>query len=191
MPQSDAALVSRCLAGDKTSFDALAAKYKDAVHRIAVRMTGSPSVAHDLTQEALVKAWLKLPQLQQPARFGGWLRTLAANTCKMWLRRQARNAVSLDELIDSGDGAAAAVAQQRVVSVEDEFECREQRRAVRQAVARLSEKNRIAVRLHYFSGMTCSEVAAALGVPVSTVAGRLHKSREILSADRHLRMHAT
>lgn len=190
MPHQDAALVSRCLAGDSASFDQLVAKYKGTVHRIALRMTGCSVTAHDLTQETLVQAWTKLPQLQEPARFGGWLRTVAANTCKMWLRRQTRDDVSLDDMMGTGDEAHAALAPHQAPSVQDEFETEERRRAVRGAVARLSEKNRTAVRLHYFRGMTCREVAGVLGVPVSTVAGRLHKSRKILSGDQHLRVHA-
>jgi len=190
VPQQDAALVSRCLAGDSTSFDELVAKYKTTVHRIALRMTGCSVTAHDLTQETLLQAWTKLAQLQEPARFGGWLRTVASNTCKMWLRRQSRDNVSLDELLGGGDEAHAALAKHHVASVQEEFEGEERRRAVRGAVARLSEKNRAAVQLHYFRGMTCREVASVLGVPVSTVAGRLHKSRKILSGDRHLRSYA-
>lgn len=190
MPQQDAALVSRCLAGDSTSFDQLVAKYKDTVHRIALRMTGCSVSAHDLTQETLLQAWVKLPQLQEPERFGGWLRTVAANTCKMWLRRQSRDDVSLDELIGMGDDSQGALSGHHAAAVQEEFECEERRRAVRGAVSRLSEKNRTAVRLHYFQGMTCREVARLLGVPVSTVAGRLHKSRKILGGDRHLRLYA-
>ena len=191
MPHQDAALVSRCLAGDSSSFDQLVAKYQGTVHGIALRMTGCSVTAHDLTQETLVQAWTKLSQLQEPARFGGWIRTVAANTCKMWLRRQTRDHVSLDDLMGSGDEAPAALARHQSASVQDEFESDERLRAVRGAVARLSEKNRAAVQLHYFRGMTCREVAGVLGVPVSTVAGRLHKSRKILSGDRHLRLYAT
>ena len=187
MPQQDAALVSRSLAGDSTSFDALVAKYKGTVHRIALRMTGCSVAAHDLTQETMLQAWVKLPQLQEPARFGGWLRTVAANTCKMWLRRQSRDDVSLDELMGAGDEGCSALDERHAASVHDEIESQERQQAVRGAVQRLSAKNRAAVRLHYFQGMTCREVADRLGVPVSTVAGRLHKSRKILSGDRHLR----
>jgi RNA polymerase sigma-70 factor (ECF subfamily) len=153
-------------------------------------MTGCSVTAHDLTQETLLQAWAKLSQLQEPARFGGWLRTVAANTCKMWLRRQTRDDVSLDELIGAGDEAPAALGAHHVASVQEEYEGEERRRAVRGAVARLSEKNRAAVQLHYFRGMTCREVASVLGVPVSTVAGRLHKSRKILSGDQQLRSYA-
>ncbi len=190
MPQEDAALVSRSQAGDSASFDALVEKYKGVVHRIALRMTGCSVAAHDLTQETLVQAWIKLSQLQEPARFGGWLRTVASNTCKMWLRRQSRDEVSLDELLGTGDDTHALLARHQVASVQDEYETVERRRAVRGAVGRLSEKNQVAVQMHYFRGMTCREVARELGVPVSTVAGRLHKSRKILSGDQGLRMQA-
>jgi RNA polymerase sigma-70 factor (ECF subfamily) len=185
VPQSDAVLVARSLAGDRRGFDALVARYKDTVHRITLRMTGSTWDAQDLAQESLVQAWVKLPQLAEPAKFGCWLRTVAANTCKMWLRRQRNGSVSLEDLGGDADGADAYLAEPQ--SVEQGYEAVEMRRSVRQAVRRLSDRNRAAVWMYYLEGQTCAEVASSLGVPVSTVAGRLHKSRKILGHDGRLR----
>jgi len=182
----DAVLVCRALAGDNNSFDVLMARYKELVHRIAYKMTGSVWEAQDLTQEAFLQAYVKLDQLAEPARFGGWLRALAANTCKMWLRRQRANTSSLETMLAEGEATHPALASDASEAVE-EITSAEQRQALQRAVGRLSEKNRLAVWLHYFEGRTCAEVAGLLEVPVSTVAGRLHKSRKILGRDQRLR----
>lgn len=187
MQRSDAVLVRRTLAGDKRSFDVLMARYRELVHRIAYKMTGNSWEANDLAQEAFLQAYAKLGQLTDPARFGGWLRSLAANTCKMWLRRQRANSTSLESMLAEGEAAHPALATDATEAVEEEITAAERRQELRRAVERLSEKNRLAVSLHYFEGRTCAEVAKMLKVPVSTVAGRLHKSRKILGRDARLR----
>jgi RNA polymerase sigma factor (sigma-70 family) len=73
------------------------------------------------------------------------------------------------------------------VDAQDEIETAERRLALRRAVGRLSAKNRQTVWLHYFEGHSCADVARRLGVPVSTIAGRLHKSRKLLGRDAGLR----
>lgn len=187
MQRSDAVLVRRTLAGDKGSFDELMARYRELVHRIAHKMTGSSCEAHDLAQEAFLQAYVKLDQLAEPAKFGGWLRALAANTCKMWLRRQRGKTTSLETMMAEGEATHPALASDAAADVEEEITAAEQRQALRRAVSRLSEKNRVAVSMHYFEGRSCAEVARLLKVPVSTVAGRLHKSRKILGRDHRLR----
>ena len=69
---------------------------------IAKRFVHTPELAQELTQEALLQAYLSLKNLQKPEQFRSWLYGIAQNTCRNHLRSQKPPALSLDDLI-TGD----------------------------------------------------------------------------------------
>ncbi|CAN5776269.1 hypothetical protein BH20ACT14_BH20ACT14_10020 [soil metagenome] len=82
----DDELVTAALAGDTAAFAALAERHRARVEAVVARMV--PEDAEDLVQEALLRAYLGLSQLRDPARFGAWLCGIAVNLAKMRLRRR-------------------------------------------------------------------------------------------------------
>src|ERR1700688_4561785 len=80
-------LVEFAQAGDRAAFGELARRFEGMVYAIALRRLGNHSEAQELCQEVLVKAMQKLAQLQVPAAFGGWLRSI---TVRMAINRQGR-----------------------------------------------------------------------------------------------------
>ena len=82
-------LVEAAQAGDRDAFGELATPVRAMVYAIALRRLGNHSEAQELCQEVLVKAMQKLEQLEVPAAFGGWLRSI---TVRMAINRQVRRA---------------------------------------------------------------------------------------------------
>src|SRR5262245_23539672 len=84
--RNESELVERVLTGDKSAFDLLIAEYGHAAQKIARRMLHDPFDAEDVTQEAVLQAFLGLSSLQKQDRFGAWFFAIVINLCKMRFR---------------------------------------------------------------------------------------------------------
>ena len=84
---SDTELVRRTQQGDSVAFDALVERYKQAVYGACVSLLHDFDLAQDLAQDTFLKAFQHLNRLAMPERFGNWLRIIAVNECRLYLRR--------------------------------------------------------------------------------------------------------
>ena len=100
--EQEATLVRRAVGGDQEAYGALVERYKDLVYGLALSYVGDFWTAQDLTQEALIRGWEKLPELVDPAKFGPWLRMVAVNLCRMWLRGRKTKTIPIEEM-DEGE----------------------------------------------------------------------------------------
>jgi RNA polymerase sigma-70 factor, ECF subfamily len=161
MGMRDDELVTAALAGDPAAFAALVEGNRARVETVVERMVGEE--AEDLVQEALLRAYLGLSQLREPARFGAWLCGIAVNLAKMRLRRRVLEARLFVE--PTSDGG---------------FEERDLLRLVGDAVGVLPPGQRDAVLMHYIDGLSCEEVAFLLGSSPGAIRVRLHRARQRL-----------
>jgi len=162
----DAALAERARAGDAGAFAELARRYRPALVALAFDRTRNIDDAHDLAQEALLKALEHIGELRDAASFPTWLRTIAANLCASWTRRASTSPLSACAADDT-DIAAEAIER-----------C--EQREIARALAGLPTANRLALLMHVWDGMPYEQIAAFLGVPVTTVEGRIFRAREQL-----------
>jgi RNA polymerase sigma factor (sigma-70 family) len=160
-------LLSAAQAGDEGAFCRLIERYRHGVYAFCVDRTGNFGVAEDLTQETVLKARAQLHALRAAAAFPAWLRRIALNCCRAWQRRTWPDTVSTDP----------ADCPQLTQDVFAEALRREAAREVRAALWRIPENNRIALIMHYLRGDSYREIAEFLGVPETTVVGRLHRAR--------------
>jgi uncharacterized protein len=171
-------LVCRARQGDGVAFAGLVEVHGPALDRFCRRLMPEPGAAQDLAQETLLRGFQALPRLEDPARFGAWLCGIAANLARWWWRRQARWPVSLDDLAEAyPDVPRVAWAASLPATPEQAVERAEQTRRLAAAIESLPPALARAVALHYLGGLSYAEAAAALDVPVSTLKGRLFKSR--------------
>jgi RNA polymerase sigma-70 factor (ECF subfamily) len=164
---TDAVLAARLAAGDDHAlaevFDALA----HSVHGSAVRVLGDNSAAQDVVQDVFVELWAR-PDRYDPA--AGTLRTYltvlakhrAVDVVRSELRRVARQERSW-RLTPPPPAAGAG----------EEMMAAETASVVRAAVQLLPASQRQVVELAYFEGLTCREVAHAVGIPEGTAKSRL------------------
>lgn len=173
---TDAALVGLTLAGEREAFGPLLLRYYASVERLCRRLLGPTLEAQDIAQEAALQAFLGLAELSAPARFGAWLHAIAANLARMELRR--RRTLSLDAL---PDGAPMMVLWTAAPHTPEEIHAaREVHDTIVAALSELSAVNREVAIGFYLDGYSYAELAELLGVPVSTVKGRLFKGRRQL-----------
>ncbi len=163
-------LVSLARSGDRTAFEELVRRRQSPLRNLMRRFCNDATLADDLAQQVLMKAWLNLRQLKQPAAFPAWFKRLAVTT---WLEHLRRH----DALRGAGElhGAERASAGAPGMGMD-----------LDRALARLEPHQRACVVLSYHEGMSHGEIARATGLPLGTVKTHIRtgaeRLREILEA---------
>lgn len=142
--------------------------------RTALRLTGRPERAADLTQKAFYKALRRWEQFDGRASPTVWLHRILVNCVRDWARRQSlRHADSL---------APWGVADEAPDPAGQDLDRREQLACLRQAVRALPDLLQKAFVATVLDGYTYPETAEMLAVPVGTVASRVHQARKQIRA---------
>lgn len=161
-------------AGDRAAFDRLVHHYRPVLLALAFLRTRDLSDAEDLAQEILLRVWQKLPGLRQPALLLPWMKTLAANACRTWVRRRPSPTISLDT--EPACQSLADGAPQPLESVLSG----EKQRELHRALLRLPQANRLALLMHVWGDYSYAEIAAFTEVRVTTVEGRIYRAKRQL-----------
>jgi RNA polymerase sigma-70 factor (ECF subfamily) len=148
--------------------DALAELYDrfgGVAYGVALRILRDQALAQDAVQDAFLAAW-RTAAAFDPARGNAstWLLTLVHRRAVDLVRREERRRADvLDESapVASGD------------STDEAAEVRAQRRAVQAALAQLPPDQREALELAYYGGLSQSQLAERLGIPLGTVKSRM------------------
>ena len=168
----DEALVVEALTGGPEEFTPIVHRYQGAVFGVALARIRDFHEAEDITQSVFVDAFTQLERLQDAARLGAWLRTMAIHKSIDWLR-QRRMTVDVEEIANDPAHAEPHESQKS----------NEPRERVMEAIGGLGKGQRETVTLYYLSGYTVAQVAAIQEAPVGTVKARLHHARKKLKRD--------
>jgi RNA polymerase sigma-70 factor (ECF subfamily) len=171
---SDEALMAAIGQGDQRAFARLVERHSRRATALAVRITLNRSDAEEVVQEAFLRAWVKAPTWRPQegagdALFATWLRRVLVNLCID--RRRRPPGEDLDKIPEMADDAPAA--DERLQSMQTQ-------RRVAAAVAELPERQRAALALCHFEGVTNIEAAAILGISVGAVESLLVRARRAL-----------
>jgi RNA polymerase sigma-70 factor (ECF subfamily) len=175
-PHELAGLVERAREGDVAAFERLIACYQPKVYTFAFAFTGSPDVAQDLAQDALVKVYKSLGSFRFQSAFSTWLYSIVKNTYLDAVKSRAGRERALEEPLTERDVAElheAATAEERLLA-------KESRRTLLRALRQVPVAYRSVVALADVQGLGYEEIAGALGVPVGTVKSRLKRGRDAL-----------
>jgi RNA polymerase sigma-70 factor, ECF subfamily len=162
-------LVEAAQHGDHEAFELLASAAGVRLLTIARLVLRDVPRAEDAVQEALVRAWLGLPDLKDPERWDAWLHRLIVRACADQGRHRLRQARE----VRMAWTEAVAADHARAIADHDQLD-----RGFRQ----LKQDQRAAVVLRFYLGLTVPEVAEALGLPVGTAKSRIHYAVEALRA---------
>lgn len=180
MTSSDQDLLRLMMAGDEDAFTALYRRHQGSIYRFALLMSGSASVADDVTQEvflALVNGGQRYDSTRGP--LNAFLHGIARNQVLRG-RRRDRGFSSLEE--ETEDGETSLV--RNLASPDDplaDIVRGEMVNAVRQAVLTLPARYREVVVLCDFQELSYAEAALALDCAVGTVSSRLNRARALLA----------
>ena len=174
---AEATLVARAQDGDVAAFERLARSYQGELVRLGYRMLSDLGEAQDAAQDTLLVAWRKLPTVQDPAAFHAWVYQLMTRRCLNLLRRRARRrtTVAPDEDIEQAQQATAATQSGQDPAKQAQAEALLD--DLTAALTTLPAELRACWVLHSMHDLSYPEIAYAIGVPVSTVRGRIARAR--------------
>jgi RNA polymerase sigma-70 factor (ECF subfamily) len=168
-------LWQRAAAGDEAAFAELFERHVQAVWNHAYRLTGSWSLAEDLTSGTFLTAWRKRTELTLTGDSAlPWLYTVAGNLARTEFRRWSRFQRALRR-------APAAVAERdHADDVAERVDDDERLRTVLAAVRTLPRAERTAVEMCLLGGVSTTDAAAALGISPVSVRAQISRARKRL-----------
>ena len=175
MRDPDAVLMSRAGEGDRGAWQALYVRHRQFVYATAVRFLDDEAAARDVAQEVFVSLFSHARAYRSAGKFQAFLRRITVNRC-INERASARNR----RTSGSADPALDTVAD-HAPDPEARLERDQTAAAVRSAVAALPARQRIAVILSRFEGLSYEEIAQALDCSVSSVESLLFRARQKLA----------
>lgn len=155
---SEATLIVAVKARDQGAFAELVKRRQAWTRGLLRRLcAGDHAEADDLAQEAFMRAWDRMADLNTPAAFPGWFRRIAVTSFLMSRRRTKAGYDNLDDAtaLASEDSLPDAQAGARI--------------DLEKALACLSDAERLCVTLNHGEGMSHGEIAEATGMPLGTV----------------------
>jgi len=167
----DGALMNRVASGEAEALKLIAQRHTPMLYGIAWRMLGDPAEAEDVVQEAITRLWINAKNWTPAGGgLGGWLRRVATNLCLDRKRKHSRmSGEPVPERADDAPAADAMIDEER------------RRRAVAEAMQRLPDRQRAAIVLTYYEGLSNADAASTLGVGVKALESLLVRARSSLN----------
>jgi RNA polymerase sigma-70 factor (ECF subfamily) len=150
--------------------------HQDLAYGLARRWTPTVDDARDVAQDAFIRAWQALARYDRERiaalRIRGWLAAIVLNVA----RNRARDAGPAQDPIDAaGDPPDAASGRPETMAL-----AREASREWQARLARLPDRQRVAIELRHVHGLSYPEMARALGRPVNTLKSDVHRGVQAL-----------
>jgi RNA polymerase sigma-70 factor (ECF subfamily) len=162
-------LVHRAQQRDTDAFASLYRSHVNRIYALCLRMTADASLAEELTQQAFIGAWQKLPLFRGESAFGSWLHRLAVNTVLMAFR--ARSRLTARVMFTDDPAALESPITPPPSGTRLDLE---------QAIAGLPPQARTIFVLHDVEGWQHNEIAEQLGLATGTTKAQLHRARNLL-----------
>lgn len=174
---TDEALMRRVAEGDSGAFEALVHRHSASLYRFAFRIVGHEDAAQDVVQETFLRLWRHAGKYEPSRPFKTWLYTIARRVALNAARSaSARRAREMEE-----ESAIEDVADLRPTA-EEVLSSWQRQEAVRRALAALAPRQRMALVLHHYEGMSYQEIGQVMGVRVSAVESLIFRARRALAS---------
>ena len=172
---ADPFLVGLAQHGEADAFAELVKRHQSWLINLLRRLEHDRELADDLAQQTFLNAYKDIGKLKDVNRFPGWLKQIALNTWRMFVRAKIHR-----EKTSTKAAMQATTANPQTALSQD----------LDHALAQLSPEQRSCVVLAYYQGMSHSEISNLLNIPNGTVKSHIRrgseKLRSILSAYDHL-----
>jgi RNA polymerase sigma-70 factor, ECF subfamily len=180
-PTCERELVERCRGGDAAAFGRIMAMHEGMVFNLAARLLGDGEEARDVAQEVFLLVYRRLSRFEGRSSLKTWIYRIVVNQChnrrRFWHRHGRDKEQELDEQWAAPDDASKG---EWLASPYEQARSHERSAVVQKALLELSFEQRSVLVLREVEGLSCEEVAAALGIPDGTVKSRLSRAREAL-----------
>jgi len=160
-------LIQSAKNGDEQAMTRLITIHKGLIFTIVLRMTNDYDACQDLTQETFIKVFMNMRKVKSAEHFRPWICTIARNVVRDYLRKTKRNnTISFESIKDFHGQSNIELTRKRII--------------IQNALAKLSEKDRMLLTLAYYQGMNFDEVAEVMKMTASNVKISIHRARKRL-----------
>ncbi len=179
--EPESSLIACARAGDGRAFSRLALAYQTPIYNLCYRMLGNSHDAEEACQEAFLRAYTRFGSYDPARSFKTWLFSIAHHYCIDRLRRRRLTWLSLDD-----EPAFDTAAWRSPSATPEEVALRHEREdAIQALLTALPPKDRSALIMRYWDGLSYEEIADATATTVSAVKSRLHRARCALAPMVH------
>ncbi len=172
-----AELVRAAQDGDNDAFGELVTHFERMVFAVCWQRLRNHAEAQEAAQEVFIKALEKLGQLEEPAAFAGWLRSIAVRQA---INRSVRRSRALAVEPHTLEGAGGAHAGEGPLG---SLLARERVDQLHEGLDRLAKLDRSTLVAFYIDGRSLIEMSDVFAAPVGTIKRRLHVARKRLAKE--------
>lgn len=170
---ADSDLVQQVARRDESAFLALYDRFASRVYALTMRVLGDAMLAEEATQDTFLKLWSRARQfIPGQGELSSWLLTIAHHTAQDRLRLESRRLPASNE--QDPEETWQVVTDERTSGSEARW------RSLYFAVQSLPPEQRQLIDLAYYKGMSQSEIAEGLNLPLGTVKTRLRAAMQSL-----------
>jgi RNA polymerase sigma-70 factor (ECF subfamily) len=178
---SDAELVALCQQKDERAFEFLIKRHQRTVYGMLVKLAPDWNDTADLAQEAFIRIWKGIGNLQNPKAFKSWMCQIVTHLFYDELRKSPRRspAISLDQSMfgeEDGESPSRDIADSSA-GPEELMQRKDTNQMVESAIASLPRQFRTAIVLRDLEDMTYEEISKITQSDIGTVKSRISRAR--------------
>lgn len=172
-------LVRRLQKGDDAAFEEFVSEYEKKIYTLALRQTGNPQDAQDITQEVFLRVYRNIGSFRAESRLSTWVYQITMNACIDAARRRSRR-VEVTPMYTDEDGEDQVPVElpDESYAPEKVYEQTALRDQIREGLMHLTEEHRRILVLRDINGLSYTEIGEVLGLSEGTVKSRLFRARD-------------
>jgi len=178
----DEKLIQQAIEGRQSAYAMLVSRYERYVFTLAFRMVKNREDAHEISQDAFLRAFRYLADFRGDAKFSTWLYKIVYSTALNFLRKQNPDIQSLDD-----ENKPLALADPGGPDASHALEQNDRKIALQQAIALLSPDDATIITLFYLYEHTLEEICEITDLSMTNAKTKLCRSRQRLRliVDQH------
>lgn len=181
MDSAEKNLIELSAKGNVEAFETLVQAHQKRVYNIALRMTKDPDDAQELSQDALVRAFVAIKKFRGESSFSTWLYRITMNVCTDFLRKRNKAVVvSLEQGAAGNENYNPVQLPEKSPGPDELTEKKQLKEMVKQAMDLLSVEHRQVLILRDLMDLTYKDIANTLNVNEGTIKSRINRARDAL-----------
>ena len=174
---SDDILIQQAQAGRQTAFAALVKRYEQYAFTLALRFVKNREDAHEVAQDAFLRAFRYLPEFRGDAKFTTWFYKIIYSTALNFLRKQNPDIQSLDD-----ETKPLKLSEQGGKDASHHLENQDRNATLQQAIAQLSPDDAGIITLFYLYENSLDEICDIMDLSMSNAKTKLCRARQRLKS---------
>ncbi|MBN1637577.1 MAG: sigma-70 family RNA polymerase sigma factor [Ignavibacteriales bacterium] len=168
-------ILKLCIQGNKRAYDIIVKRYMKRAYFVAFGFVSDKDAALDLSQDAFIRAYRSIKKFDLRIKFFTYYYQILKNLCFNFLRDKKKHTRAFSEV---GEEIIEMISDDE--SYSNKYEKIELKEKLWKAINELDDIHREIIILKEFNGLSYSEIAELLNIPIGTVMSRLYHSRMLL-----------